>query len=319
MRALQFSRSGPVSNLRLVDLPDPQPDEHTAIAKLAAASISPGDVKNVEGKMDNTTLPRVPGRDHAGTVIRGPEYWMGAEVWGTGGEIGYTIDGNHAELVSVPGRKPRTLSLQQAASAGLTYLAAWMGLIEYAQITGGETLLIVGAWGGVGGDAAQIGRWRGARVIAVDRHALRADAPAAPAVDEFFLLGTKTFDTIARAATARRGTEVVFDTVGGPMFEPALKALAPCGRQPVIASPGDRRVSFDLINFYHNESRLLGVDTRARNAIAWAKHLDALGPFFKQGIFQVPQIERILALADRVADYQEVTSGQPRERLALAS
>jgi len=319
VRALQFSRFGPVSNLRLVDLPDPQPDEHMAIAKVAAASISPSDVKNVESKTENTTLPRVPDRDYAGTVIRGPAYWMGAEVWGTGGEIGYTIDGSHAELVSVPGRKPRTLSLLQAASAGLTYLAAWMGLIEYAQITGGDTLLIVGAWGGVGGDTAQIGRWRGARVIAVDRQALRADAPAAPAVDEFFLLETKTLDSIARAATAERGAEVVFDTVGGPMFGTELKALAPCGRQLVIASAGDRRVSFDLIDFYHNESRLLGVDTRARNAVAWAKRLDALGPFFKQGIFQVPQIDRILALADGVAAYQEVASGQARGRLALAA
>jgi NADPH2:quinone reductase len=152
----------------------------------------------------------------------------------------------------------------------------------------------------------------------VDRHALRPDAPAAPAVDEFFLLEAKTIDSIARAATAGRGAEVVFDTVGGPMLGPELKALAPCGRQMVIPSAGDRRVSFDLIDFYHNESRLFGVDTRARNAIAWAKRLDALGPFFKQGIFQVPQIERILALADRVADYQKVTSGQARGRLALA-
>ena len=137
MRALQFSRFGPVSDLRLVDLPDPQPDEHTAVVKVAAASISPSDVKNVEGKMQHTTLPRVPGRDYAGTVIRGPADWIGAEVWGTGGEIGYTIDGSHAELIAVPvaslRRKPRTLSLQQAASVGLTYLAAWLGLIEYAR------------------------------------------------------------------------------------------------------------------------------------------------------------------------------------------
>ena len=181
MRALQFSRFGPVSDLRLVDLPDPQPDEHTAVVQVAAASISPSDVKNVEGKMEHTTLPRVPGRDYAGTVIRGPADWIGAEVWGTGGEIGYSSDGSHADLIAVPvaslRRKPRTLSLQQAASVGLTYLAAWLGLIEYAQISAGETLLVVGAGGGVGGAAAQIGKWRGARVIGVDRHALRPDAP----------------------------------------------------------------------------------------------------------------------------------------------
>lgn len=322
MRALQFSQFGPVSDLRLVDLPDPHPDEHTAVVKVAAASISPSDVKNVEGKMEHTTLPRVPGRDYAGTVIRGPADWIGAEVWGTGGEIGYTIDGSHAELIAVPvaslRRKPRTLSLQQAASVGLTYLAAWLGLVEYARITAGETLLVIGAGGGVGGAAAQIGKWRGARVIGADRHALRPDAPAAPAVDDFFLLETNTLDSNARAATEGRGAEVVFDTVGGPVFEPALNALAAGGRQLVIASAGDRRVSFDLIDFYHNESRLLGVDTRARDANASATLLDALVPFFEKGTFHAPQIDGVLALSDGVAAYQEVASGQVHGRLVLA-
>jgi NADPH:quinone reductase-like Zn-dependent oxidoreductase len=322
VRALQFSRFGPVSDLRLVDLPDPQPDERTAVVKVAAASISPSDVKNVEGKMEHTTLPRVPGRDYAGTVIRGPADWIGAEVWGTGGEIGYSSDGSHADLIAVPvaslRRKPRTLSLQQAASVGLTYLAAWLGLIEYAQISAGETLLVVGAGGGVGGAAAQIGKWRGARVIGVDRHALRPDAPAAPALDEFFLLETKPLDSIVRDATEGRGAEVVFDTVGGPLFEPALKALAAGGRQLVIASAGGRRVNFDLIDFYHNESRLLGVDTRARDAIASASLLEALVPLFEQGTFHAPQIDRVLALCDGVAAYQEVASEQVHGRLVLA-
>src|SRR5277367_6897499 len=181
MRALQFNEFGPVSNLRLVQLPDPKADETTAIVKVAAGSISPSDVKNVEGKMEGTTLPRVPGRDYAGTVVEGPPDWTGAEVWGTGGEIGYSINGSHAELIAVPvaslRRKPRTLSLEQAAAAGVTYLAAWLGLIEYAQIGADETLLVIGANGGVGSAVAQIGKWKGARVIGADIGPL---APATP-------------------------------------------------------------------------------------------------------------------------------------------
>ena len=61
MRALQFTEFGPVSNLRLIELPEPQADSATAIVKVAAGAISPSDVKNVEGKMEHTTLPRVPG------------------------------------------------------------------------------------------------------------------------------------------------------------------------------------------------------------------------------------------------------------------
>ncbi|MEA2733449.1 MAG: NADPH:quinone reductase [Acetobacteraceae bacterium] len=88
MRALQFTDFGPVSNLRLVELPNPKADEITAVVKVAAGAISPSDVKNVEGKMEHVTLPRVPGRDYADTVVWGPAKWVDAEVWGTGGEIG---------------------------------------------------------------------------------------------------------------------------------------------------------------------------------------------------------------------------------------
>jgi NADPH:quinone reductase len=83
------------SNLRLIELPDPEADSRTATVKAAAGAISPSDVKNVEGKMEHMTLPRVPRRDYVGTVIHGPVEWIGAEVWGTGGEIGYSVDGSH--------------------------------------------------------------------------------------------------------------------------------------------------------------------------------------------------------------------------------
>ena len=124
MRALQFTEFGPVSNLRLIELPDPKADSATAIVKVAAGSISPSDVKNVEGKMEHSSMPRVPGPDYFGTVIYGPAEWIGAEVWGTGGEIGYSVDGSHAELIAVQvaslRRKPKRLSLEQAAAIGVT-------------------------------------------------------------------------------------------------------------------------------------------------------------------------------------------------------
>src|SRR5207245_4537150 len=189
MRALQFTEFVPVSNLHLIDLPDPKAGTATAIVKVAAGAISPSDVKNVEGKMEHTTLPRVPGRDYAGTVVHGPAEWIGAEVWGTGGEIGYSIDGSHAELIAVPvaslRRKPEALSLEQAAAIGVTYLAAWLGIIEYARLAPGETLLVTGAGGGVGNAAAQIGKWRGARVVGIDRQPLSAASPAVGAFDDF--------------------------------------------------------------------------------------------------------------------------------------
>ena len=322
MRALQFSEFGPVSNLRLVELPDPKADETTAIVKVAAGSITPSDVKNVEGKMEGTTLPRVPGRDYAGTVVEGPADWIGAEVWGTGGEIGYSINGSHAELIAVPvaslRRKPCTLSLEQAAAAGVTYLAAWLGLIEYAQIGAGETLLVIGANGGVGSAAAQLGKWKGARVIGTDIVPLAQAPSAARAFDEFIVAEDRRLEVGVRELTKGRGADVVFDTVGGPLFESALKSLTHRGRILEISSVGDRRVSFDLIDFYHNESRLFGVDTRSRNAVASSALLDALTPFFEQGTFGPPAVHRVFPLTDGVKAYEELGRGHVRGRLVLS-
>ena len=321
MRALQFAEFGSASKLRLVELPAPKPDSKTAIVRVAAGAISPSDVKNVEGKMEGTTLPRVPGRDYAGTVIHGPAQWVGAEVWGTGGEISYSVDGSHAELIAVPtaslSRKPKSLSMEQAAAIGVTYLAAWLGLIEYAQLTSGETLLVTGAGGGVGGAAAQIGKWRGARVIGIDRQTLPKGSPAAGAIDDFFVLGDEPLKSVVGTVTKGRGADVVFDTVGGPMFEPSLAALARRGRQLAITSIGDRRVSFDLLDFYHNESRLFGVDTRHRDAVASATLLDALTPVFEQGAFKAPQVDRAIPLSDGPAAYEQVARGEARGRLVL--
>ena len=77
------------------------------------------------------------------------------------------------------------------------------------------------------------------------------------------VVNTKTEDLRERVLelTAGRGVDAVFDTVGGPLFEPALRSLRFGGRQVAISSAGDPRVSFNLIDFYHNFSRLLGVDS----------------------------------------------------------
>jgi len=101
------------------------------------------------------------------------------------------------------------------------------------------------------------------------------------------------------------------------MFEPGLKALGLRGRQVEITSVGDRRVSFDLVDFYHHESRLFGVDTRQRDATASASLLEALTPFFDDGAFQPPMIDRVIPLYEGRAAYEEVARGEARGRLVL--
>jgi NADPH:quinone reductase-like Zn-dependent oxidoreductase len=276
-----------------------------------AASINPSDVKNVAGAMKQTTLPRIPGRDFAGLVEAGPAEWIGAEVWGTGGDSGFTRDGTHAELIAVPvaslRRKPEVLSFDEAASVGVNYMAAWCGL-EAAGVDTGETVLLIGAGGGVGGAAAQIARRWGARVLGAD---LRTPHPNAPihTIAEKLIIGAEDLPAAVRAATNANGANVVFDTVGGVMFRSALDCLAWGGRLVEIAATGQREVSFDLVDFYHNESRLIGVDTLKRDLTASAKLLDALTPGFLAGDYRAAPVAETFGLGRAHEAYGKVAAG----------
>lgn len=311
MRAARFEAFGDPAVLAVTEVPAPATPAGTALVRVMAASINPSDVKNVAGAMRQTTLPRIPGRDFAGVVEVGPAEWRGAAVWGTGGDTGFTRDGSHAALIAVPvaslRRKPDALSFDQAASVGVNYMAAWCGL-EAAGLRAGETVLLIGAGGGVGSAAAQIARRLGARVIGADRHPPNPDAPVL-AIARTMIIGAADLPAEIRAATAGRGADVVFDLVGGVMFRAAVNCLALGGRLVEIAATGQREVSFDLADFYHNESRLVGVDTLKRDLTASAKVLDALAPGFAAGDYRAAPIAEICALASVQEAYRKVAAG----------
>jgi NADPH:quinone reductase len=311
MRAIRFETFGEPSVLELAEVPAPAADEATAVVRVMAASINPSDVKNVAGAMKQTTLPRIPGRDFAGVVEAGPAAWTGAEVWGTGGDAGYTRDGSHAELIAVPvaslRRKPELLSFDQAASVGVNYMAAWLG-IDAAGLKAGETVLLIGAGGGVGSAAAQIARRLGARVIGADIRAPLPDAPIYTIADKL-IIGAEDLPAEVRAVTDGSGANVVFDLVGGIMFRNALNCLARGGRLIEIAATGRREVCFDLIDFYHNESRLFGIDTLKDDLTASAKVLDALTPGFVAGDYHAAPIAESFELDKAQEAYRKVGAG----------
>ena len=311
MRAIRFEALGDPSILEVVQVADPAADERTALIRVMAASINPSDVKNVAGAMKQTTLPRIPGRDYAGVVEAGPAEWSGAEVWGTGGDAGFTRDGTHAELIAVPvaslRRKPDTLSFDQAASVGVNYMAAWCG-IEASGLKAGETVLLIGAGGGVGSAAAQIARRLGARVTGADKQAPHPDAPIYAAAEKL-ITGAEDMPAEVRAATGGKGADVTFDLVGGVMFRNALACLALGGRLIEIAATGQREVSFDLVDFYRNESRLFGVDTLKSDLTASAAALDALAPGFVAGHYRAAPFAEACGLGEAQEAYRKVAAG----------
>jgi NADPH:quinone reductase-like Zn-dependent oxidoreductase len=286
MRAIEFRQFGDPSQLQLVERPDPHATDSTAVVRMEAASINPSDVKNVAGRMSQTKLPRIPGRDYSGVVVEGPAEWIGVPVWGTGGDTGFTRDGTHAELIEVPiaslVRKPETLSHEEASSVGVTFLTAWIGVVDYARLSKGETLAVIGASGGVGSAAIQLAKYVGARAVAITRESPPAEGMRA---------------------------EVVLDTVGGAMIETALKIAAHRGRVIEISGPKDRRVNFDIVDFYHHELQLFGVDSLQRDLVAAAETLRHLTPGFESGALLAPHVSKVLPLEQAREGYQLVAQG----------
>jgi NADPH:quinone reductase-like Zn-dependent oxidoreductase len=318
--ALRFDAFGGPEALRAVALAVPEPGPEEALVAVHAAAINPSDVKNLAGRMRQTVPPRTPGRDFAGVVVAGPPAWLGAEVWGTGGDIGFTRDGSHAAYLCLPvaalSRKPQNLSFEQAGAVGVNYISAWIGL-DYAAIRPGETLLVIGATGGVGGAACGIARGKGAQVIAACRGTAPADSPARHATAAFIDLNAEDFAGQIAAATGGRGIDVVFDCVGRPdLVEAALAALAFGGRAILISGTPGASMKVELIPFYRRECRLIGVDSLKRRAAECAGMMDALRPGFEAGTYPPPAIAERHPLAEGAAGYASVARGT-RGRVVL--
>jgi NADPH2:quinone reductase len=304
MKALRFAEYGPPSVLLVQQLLVPELEMGEVLVEVHASAINPSDVKNVAGAF-KAALPRIPGRDFAGVVVAG-ESWKGKEVWGSGAGFGVWQDGAHAQYVVVRSEglseKPTRLSMEEASTVGVPYLAAWSGLVDAANIQAGETVLITGALGAVGRAATQIAHWKKAKVIGADI----SDKPSD--VDFFVNTRTKELPFEVKAVTNGKGADLVFDAVGGPMFETCLKSLRVGGRQVAITSIGNGRVEFSLVDFYHNLQRLMGVDTVKLTGPAIAKIMDKLRAGFEDGYLRASPVQR-WSLDQAIEAYTAVEKG----------
>jgi NADPH:quinone reductase len=304
MKALRFEKYGPPSVLLVKELQVPELKTGEALVELYASAINPSDVQNVAGVF-KASLPRIPGRDFAGVVVAG-DGWKGKEVWGSGAGFGVSRDGTHAQYIVVNSdglsEKPAQLSMEEASTVGVPYLAAWSGLVDAANIQAGETVLITGALGAVGKAATQIAHWKKAKVIGADI----SDAPSN--ADTFVNTRSKGLHVEVKALTDGKGADLVFDCVGGPMFEPSLKSLRLGGRQVAITSIGNGRVEFSLVDFYHNLQRLIGVDTMKLTGSAIAKIMNELRAGFEGGHLRTSPVQK-WSLDQAVDAYAAVAKG----------
>jgi NADPH2:quinone reductase len=168
--------------------------------------------------------------------------------------------------------------------------------------------VIIGVGGGVGGAVAQIAAAHGATVLGVGRRQPPRAAPAARVLSAYIPSNDGAPDEVRRL-TAGKGADLVFDTVGGITFEAALSMATPRGRVVEIASTGKRRVEFDLTDFYHNETRLIGADSRKRDAIGCAHLLANLTDGFERGRYSAPIVNARYPLARATEAYAAVERG----------
>jgi len=154
--------------------------------------------------------------------------------------------------------------------------------------------------------------WKQARVIG----AAMSSSPISGTVS---VINTKTEDLRERVMelTAGKGVDAVFDTGGGPMFEPALRSLRLGGRQVAISSAGEPRVSFNLIDFYHNFSLLLGVDSFGLTSQKGAEIEHELDLGFEKGTLKPPPVE-LVPFEKAMDAYSRVAAGQAKTKQVLS-
>ena len=248
MKALLSRESGGPETLVVADLPDPVPGPGELLVRVRAAAINYPDVLIIEDKYQfKPPRPFAPGGEIAGQVEAVGD---GVEAWTVGDRlIAVPGWGGLAEKIVIPAKiaipLPDTRSFTDGAALLLTYATSIHALYDRGKLEAGETLLVLGAAGGVGLAAVELGKARGARVIAAVSSAEKALAAQQAGADEAIVYPAGPFDKDGQKALAKlfkdavgpNGADVIYDPVGGDYAEPALRSIAWEGRYLVVGFP----------------------------------------------------------------------------------
>jgi NADPH:quinone reductase-like Zn-dependent oxidoreductase len=248
MRALLSHAAGGPETLRQTELPDPVPGAGELLVRVRAAAVNYPDVLIIEDKYQfKPPRPFAPGGEIAGEVEAVGE---GVEGWKSGDRlIAVPGWGGMAEKIVIPAKSaiplPDGRSFTDGAALMLTYATSIHALYDRGRLQAGQTLLVLGAAGGVGLAAIELGKARGARVIAAVSSEEKAAATREAGADEAIVYPRGPFDKEGQKALAQQfkdavgseGAHVIYDPVGGDYTEPALRSIAWEGHYLVVGFP----------------------------------------------------------------------------------
>ncbi len=313
-----------VDALSWKELPTPQPGAGEVLLEIQAASLNFPDLLIVQNKYQmKPPLPFVPGSEYAGVVHAVGEGVKHLQVGqsvaclsGTGGFGTHTLAPAKLCMPLPPGFAP-----VDAAAFIMTYATSHHALMDRGQLKAGETVLILGAAGGVGTAAIQIAKAAGAKVIAAASTAEKCDLCTAQGADATINYGTENLREAIKTLTDGKGPDVVYDPVGGEFAEPAFRSIAWRGRYLVIGFAGGPIPNLPLNLPLLKGASLVGVfwgDFARREPQANATMMAELAQWYAQGKIK-PVIDRTMPMRELKAAYARMGSRAVMGKLVMVN
>src|SRR5215510_5361266 len=279
MKGIQLLSHGGLDALRVRNLPDPALGANELLVRIRASAVNPLDGIIRMGDFPIAQAPPlILGEEAAGIVERnGKGFNAGERVIVYGGGLGVFRDGTWAELVAVPAsslhRLPEGISFEEGAALANVGVTAY-GALRVSELRAGETLIVLGATGGVGSAGVQIGKAIRARVIAVVSSAGKAARLQALGADHVIVLSDGPLAEQVQELTESKGAHVVLDTVGGDVTGQALSSLASFGRLVHLGYSAGTTLTIDSLDLIAKPATIIGFNILLVPAERSAKDVD---------------------------------------------
>jgi len=322
MKAVLCKQFGPPDSLVIEDLPSPKAGAGEAVISVKAASLNFPDVLIIQNKYQfKPPLPFSPGSELAGVV---KEVGEGVKGFRPGDKvIAFTTYGAFAEEVRTEASRlvplPAKMDFVSGAAFLLTYATTDHALRDRGALAAGETLLVLGAAGGVGLAAIEIGKVLGARVIACASSEDKLAVCRSHGADATINYSSEDLRERIKALTDGKGVDVVYDPVGGPYAEPAFRSLAWRGRHLVVGFAAGEIPRLPLNLALLKGASLVGVfwgDFARRQPKEFAQSIRQLGQWYAEGKLK-PHVSQTLPLEKAVEALKLMAARQVTGKLVL--